>query len=437
MPSFFGKKQVDEPFEKQRKDLANEQEPLRSRALAGLDCDELPNATGAFGHSLTNPIPVNGIHGEFKYLNHLRCECGIGLAFHRLGSYPVQGIEGRVDAYETVCLNGKHWDIFHFHFYHPRRSLSTPSGYHFANFDPLFSTLSAALGTNQTIPDFPFGLAPYLEAQFGPVAPALISSYEKFVNNRSKFVRPRHHTELLSKYQKTSPSRDQRLDIIQEKIQAGEFHLAFRGLSALMLEEESDWNVFYLAGFVKRMMGDYREAADYYDKALVLNPDEASVYLGAGIIHQLLENYPKSVFLLRRAIQIDSEKINAYNSLGLSLKKAGNLEESLRAYGAGAEKLMDLAIREIMQPQNLGRFYRAEMTSQGRQLSITAAGDAAVQAFLRRDITFATLRNNMGFCHAELGNYRLAKEAFLEAIRFTPAGVQYDAPYQGLKMLDE
>ena len=68
----FGKGPLDEPLEKQRAELKSEPDILRTAALTGLDCDQLPNGSGSFGHTPANPVPVNGVRGEFKYLNRLR-----------------------------------------------------------------------------------------------------------------------------------------------------------------------------------------------------------------------------------------------------------------------------------------------------------------------------------------------------------------------------
>ena len=81
--------------------------------LEGLDCDEIPGAFGPFG-SVTNPIPVNGSRGELMYLKRLRCECSLHLFFHRLGSTTVaRGDSEALDAFETVCVAGRHWHVFY------------------------------------------------------------------------------------------------------------------------------------------------------------------------------------------------------------------------------------------------------------------------------------------------------------------------------------
>ena len=52
--------------------LAKYPEQMRARLLAGTDTDQNEGAFGAFGRTITNPIPVNGPIGEIIYLSALR-----------------------------------------------------------------------------------------------------------------------------------------------------------------------------------------------------------------------------------------------------------------------------------------------------------------------------------------------------------------------------
>jgi len=67
----FFKKEIHEPIEIQREDVMKFEEPIRSEILNGEDCDKIEEAYGEFG-SITNPIPVNEVIGEIKYLGKLR-----------------------------------------------------------------------------------------------------------------------------------------------------------------------------------------------------------------------------------------------------------------------------------------------------------------------------------------------------------------------------
>lgn len=91
----------------------------------GLACDKLPNASGPFGFSETNPIPVNGALGELAYLSRMMTEAGDRILFHRIGAM------GTVDVFEAVTFSGSGWFIFFLDMYHPRRSRATPDGFRF------------------------------------------------------------------------------------------------------------------------------------------------------------------------------------------------------------------------------------------------------------------------------------------------------------------
>jgi len=190
-------KRLDETLEEQVKEVRE----FMGNMPLGEDCDQLSNASAEFGHEHTNPIPVNGLRGEIKYLNRLRCNCDVGLLFHRLGSIVVDGIEGPVNIFETVCLNGKDWDILFFHFYHPRRSILIPKGYSFSDFHPVFSKIPFAFGTNHYDDIFPFGLSQFIIMQFGEdkdQGKAFALKYESFVNDRTKFNRPTTQCDKLA-----------------------------------------------------------------------------------------------------------------------------------------------------------------------------------------------------------------------------------------------
>ena len=189
---------VFESVEKQKEDLKRESPLLCSLALKGKDCDSLIDDNVEFGHSINNPIPANGILGEMKYINRLRCKCGVGLMYHRIGSIENDKIEGNVDVYETVCLEGKHWDILYLHLYHPRRSLWIPSGYNFSKFHPIFSTMAVGYGTNHYDKDFPFGLGPIILLQLGEeFGPAFVKKFENMIKDKDKFIRPEKQKQIL------------------------------------------------------------------------------------------------------------------------------------------------------------------------------------------------------------------------------------------------
>lgn len=92
----FFKKQIHEPISKQLADLNNYPAEIAKMISSGIDCDSLHGASGKFG-SISNPIPVNGVFGEIKYLGKMRGKSGLALFFHRIGSSSSQVCEHSVE----------------------------------------------------------------------------------------------------------------------------------------------------------------------------------------------------------------------------------------------------------------------------------------------------------------------------------------------------
>lgn len=162
------KKKYHEPVHQQLNDVL--EEPIGPLAIAGADCDELPNAQGPFGHSFNNPIPVNGLIGTYKYLGKLLSPIGNVVYFHRLGSVNGDTAENPVDAYEIVDMTGKYWDILFVDMYHPRRSNNAPEGFVLKQFDSRLGDLPFAFGVDIFCPAFPYDLADAIEQRNNLVA---------------------------------------------------------------------------------------------------------------------------------------------------------------------------------------------------------------------------------------------------------------------------
>ena len=143
--------QTDAIFEKLHRFLNDERaqndqlpESYRAQIQGGLDCDEVSCTSGEFGRSFQNPIPVNGPIGEILYLSNLRTSDYTPIMFHRIGS------KNGADAFETVSLDGRVWDILFLHLYHPRKSRRAPTGYIIAQ-----ERQDLFLGTSEFVDGFP------------------------------------------------------------------------------------------------------------------------------------------------------------------------------------------------------------------------------------------------------------------------------------------
>lgn len=101
---------------------------LRAQLEMGPQIDTIPNASGRFGHDLSNPIPVCLQQGELEYLACLRCGCGEPFMFYRSGSCG-DGPDGHVvDRYELVCRLSVHEATLYLDMYHKGPSSRVPDG---------------------------------------------------------------------------------------------------------------------------------------------------------------------------------------------------------------------------------------------------------------------------------------------------------------------
>ena len=153
LSKLFGKQDdpLDDALNKIRRIIEDESyqnslypEGISDSILNGDNCDQINGASGEFGHTITNPIPVNGSIGELAYLSSLVTDNDERLLFHRLGSI------NTLDVFEAVTLSGSEWHIFYVDLYHPRKSRIVPQGFHFGDGLRQFS------GFQRYCPDFPY-----------------------------------------------------------------------------------------------------------------------------------------------------------------------------------------------------------------------------------------------------------------------------------------
>jgi hypothetical protein len=170
----------DEAFQNNRIPQASS-----ARVIGGASVDEIPGSFGAFGLTLTNPVPVNGALGEIVYLSSLRHRGTTKILFHRIGSL------NEVDIYETVTVDGNTWSLLYFHMYHPRKSRKSLDGYSIVSGD---RSSYGLYGVNYLVPNFPHGLSNAVRdfsvrLLGSPMVPADLRQAEQTV----RFGRPKEH----------------------------------------------------------------------------------------------------------------------------------------------------------------------------------------------------------------------------------------------------
>jgi hypothetical protein len=102
---------------------------LMSEAGDGIDSDQFPNGSGAFGASPKNPVPCKSIVGCHVYLDRLRTAAGRRVTYHRVGSVRSPLSAWPVDAYLLTDDSGKDIGTIYLSPYQRRISERAPPGF--------------------------------------------------------------------------------------------------------------------------------------------------------------------------------------------------------------------------------------------------------------------------------------------------------------------
>lgn len=102
---------------------------MNTMSAGGCDSDELPDRTGEFGLTATNPIPTNTIFGSKSYLSRLCTADGYKVQNQRRGSTQVEGISKPIDIYDLFRVDGTPVGTIYISPYHQRTSKKAPQGF--------------------------------------------------------------------------------------------------------------------------------------------------------------------------------------------------------------------------------------------------------------------------------------------------------------------
>jgi tetratricopeptide (TPR) repeat protein len=224
----------------------------------------------------------------------------------------------------------------------------------------------------------------------------------------------------------------------------GRWELALRDFRTLAeVEPHEPWWVVN-QGLLLFKLGQYGEAVEAFDKAVVLDPDHAQAYAIRGAAHEKLgeherarDDYERAIELddagrpgvhlrlalvlwghfddlagaekhLRRAADLDPENVSPWIILGNVLNLQRKYAEAIEPF-AKATALADL-------PAEVRRWYGGALHEVGRYDDALDQFDAG----LALDGEDAQLHHNRGNALSRLGRYEEAEEAYARAIELDP-----------------
>jgi hypothetical protein len=94
----------------------------------GVDADEMPNGTGEYGLTETNPVPCRTVFGSTAYLGRLRAADGTKVTYERIGSTQSEVSSQPIDVYEISSRTSKKLATLYISPYQKRISRKAPRG---------------------------------------------------------------------------------------------------------------------------------------------------------------------------------------------------------------------------------------------------------------------------------------------------------------------
>lgn len=149
--------------------------------------------------------------------------------------------------------------------------------------------------------------------------------------------------------------RDEARQVYQDLLKAYPDHLeAYRGL-----------------GNVYTRMGDYERALDTYQKALTKHPKDVVLWHDLGMLHNRRKNWAEGARCLTKALEIDPENQRCLKTLGFTLARAGQADQSVpyltRAIGSAAAAHHQVAKMLLHLAENEQSGQRAQLHDQARR----------------------------------------------------------------------
>jgi tetratricopeptide (TPR) repeat protein len=93
-----------------------------------------------------------------------------------------------------------------------------------------------------------------------------------------------------------------------------------------------EWEYYLAQGDSYSSKGDFKEAINYYHKAVAIKQDRPQPYIGLGRVYENLNRYQEAKASYQKAIDIDSDIADVYFYLGKTCTELGQYQEAMVNY---------------------------------------------------------------------------------------------------------
>ena len=104
-----------------------------------------------------------------------------------------------------------------------------------------------------------------------------------------------------------------------------------------LLKIKDSSQIYFDLGVVYFKKNQLKKAAEYFEKAIILDPGNVEAYNNLGAMHDRLGNYEKAKEVLIKGIKINPRNAKGHYNLGVICEKQGVLKGAIKAYNKAIE----------------------------------------------------------------------------------------------------
>ena len=201
-------------------------------------------------------------------------------------------------------------------------------------------------------------------------------------------------------------------------------------------------SVLFYRGFASDSKGKYKEAIDYYDRAIELNLNNAGAYNNRGVAKKELGQYQEAIGDYDKAIELNPGFVEAYNNRGNAKNKLGQHQQAIDDFNRVVEldpnyaiaynnrgiaknnlEQHQVAIIDFNKAIELNPDFVEAYNNRGVAKSNLEQHQEAIADYdktIELDPNYAIAYNNRGFTENNLRQYQEAIADFNKAIELDP-----------------
>ncbi len=195
---------------------------------------------------------------------------------------------------------------------------------------------------------------------------------------------------------------------VEAQINRSDYAGARKALLAILKRHPGEWRAMNLLGNLALLQDRPDEAADWYQRAVAVDPAQAEVYNNLGAV-ALRRGEPVRAFeWFTLAVKTDPKSVEGLVNLALLHQNNGRMKE--------AAELLDRALE--VQPNDLEALHRRAALRRG--LNDPAGAEADYRRMLEIDPAAHSARADLAFLYLEQHRLDEAEQAFRETLRAAP-----------------